>query len=145
MSWTAEKIETLKTMWADEAPIAEIASILSCTRNSVIGKAHRLKLSRRSKTSPQREPAKRGDCGGGTVLRIRNRLKHKPLPKPWLGDDADIPLEQRKTIFKLKNHHCRWPVGEPYTPGFFFCGHPSADLAGQAPYCTVHTKRALGK
>lgn len=58
--------------------------------------------------------------------------------------DAEIPVEQRKQLVELENHHCRFPVGDPCERDtFFFCGHPSADLIGGSPYCRGHALRAF--
>ena len=49
MSWTPEKEQKLRQLWKKGHSGSEIASMLgdNTTRNSVIGKAHRLKLERR--------------------------------------------------------------------------------------------------
>ena len=48
MSWTDERIERLKTMWANGATASQIADELGgVSRNAVIGKAHRLGLEQR--------------------------------------------------------------------------------------------------
>ena len=56
MSWTDERIERLKKMWADGATASQIADELGgVSRNAVIGKAHRLGLDARP------SPVKPGD------------------------------------------------------------------------------------
>jgi len=48
MSWTEERIDRLKSMWAEGATASEIAEKLGgVSRNAVIGKAHRLGLEAR--------------------------------------------------------------------------------------------------
>ena len=48
MSWTDERVVLLKKLWGEGKTAAEIAKALGgVTRNAVIGKAHRLKLSNR--------------------------------------------------------------------------------------------------
>jgi GcrA cell cycle regulator len=48
MSWTDERIDRLKTMWAKGATASQIADELGgVSRNAVIGKAHRLGLEQR--------------------------------------------------------------------------------------------------
>ena len=43
MSWTAERVELLKKLWADGLSASQIANELgNVTRNAVIGKVHRL-------------------------------------------------------------------------------------------------------
>jgi len=63
MSWTDERIETLKTMWEGGQTASQIADALGgVSRNAVIGKAHRLGLQARpspvkSHDSTASEPA----------------------------------------------------------------------------------------
>lgn len=72
MSWTEERIEQLKAMWAKGATASQIADELGgVSRNAVIGKAHRLGLearpspvkpgeekeSKKAKAAPAAEPA----------------------------------------------------------------------------------------
>ncbi len=63
MSWTDERVELLKKLWADGLSASQIAAELGgITRNAVIGKVHRLKLSARAKptnTAPRSRPAQR--------------------------------------------------------------------------------------
>ncbi len=56
MSWTDERIETLKTMWEGGQTASQIAEALGeVSRNAVIGKAHRLGL------QPRPSPVKPND------------------------------------------------------------------------------------
>ncbi|MEQ7872423.1 GcrA family cell cycle regulator [Sphingomonas sp. ASV193] len=59
MSWTDERIDRLKAMWAEGATASQIADELGgVSRNAVIGKAHRLGLeSRPSPVKPGEEKA----------------------------------------------------------------------------------------
>ena len=53
MSWTDERVETLKKMWAEGQSASQIAKELGgVTRNAVIGKVHRLGLSNRAGAGP---------------------------------------------------------------------------------------------
>ncbi|MBL4813185.1 MAG: GcrA cell cycle regulator, partial [Rhodobacteraceae bacterium] len=52
MSWTDERVETLKKMWGEGQSASQIAKELGgVTRNAVIGKVHRLGLSNRAGTT----------------------------------------------------------------------------------------------
>jgi GcrA cell cycle regulator len=53
--------------------------------------------------------------------------------------DKNIPADQRKTLFQLTAATCHWPVGDPKSPGFFFCGRPA--LADES-YCGPHCRAA---
>ena len=51
MTWTDERVETLKRLWIDGLSASQIAAELGgITRNAVIGKVHRLGLSGRAKS-----------------------------------------------------------------------------------------------
>jgi GcrA cell cycle regulator len=41
--WTNEKVETLIKLWGT-MPASKIGKLLDCTRNAVLGKAHRVGL-----------------------------------------------------------------------------------------------------
>ena len=59
MSWTEERIESLKTMWEAGQTASQIAEALGAvSRNAVIGKAHRLGLQARPSPVKPNEPAK---------------------------------------------------------------------------------------
>jgi GcrA cell cycle regulator len=42
---------------------------------------------------------------------------------------------KRLTLMQLTERTCKWPVGDPATEDFWFCGLPSS--AGK-PYCETH-------
>lgn len=50
-----------------------------------------------------------------------------------------IPVEQRLTLLQLGDTTCKWPIGDPLAPDFYFCGqHPDDGK----PYCEFHSRRA---
>ncbi|KQN27673.1 GcrA family cell cycle regulator [Sphingomonas sp. Leaf38] len=67
MSWTDERIETLKTMWEAGQTASQIAEALGgVSRNAVIGKAHRLELQARpSPVKPNDPEAKAAAAAAG--------------------------------------------------------------------------------
>ena len=79
MTWTDERVSLLKKLWMEGLSASQIAAELSggVTRNAVIGKVHRLKLSARAKpanVSPRpkaaaRPSAPRRPQSGGTMSR----------------------------------------------------------------------------
>ncbi|VXC89081.1 GcrA family cell cycle regulator [Sphingomonas sp. 8AM] len=59
MSWTEERIDTLKTMWEGGQTASQIAEALGgVSRNAVIGKAHRLGLQSRPSPVVSKEEAR---------------------------------------------------------------------------------------
>lgn len=149
MNWTDERIEDLKTLWSDGLSCSQIAESLGgITRNAVIGKVTRLGLDKRKphgneRSSWQRQPVRTGKRGqdGGLAFRLLKAQRPKieqPQPIP-MTQDQDIPIEQRKTLLELTNETCKWPVGDPGKPDFFFCGGESVP---GLPYCIHHGRVA---
>ena len=57
MSWTDERVEMLKKLWADGLSASQIAAKLGgVSRNAVIGKVHRLGLSNRVASATGMQP-----------------------------------------------------------------------------------------
>jgi GcrA cell cycle regulator len=61
MGWTEERVELLKKLWMEGLSASQIAGILGegVTRNAVIGKVHRLKLSGRAKPASSQHGRRR--------------------------------------------------------------------------------------
>src|SRR4051812_20746161 len=105
MSWTDERIELLKKLWADGLSASQIAAELGqVTRNAVIGKVHRLGLAGRAKvsTSSVARPARKAPApahrmaGAGAVMarptmRGNTALKVVAMPQ----DDAYAVIEDQ--------------------------------------------------
>ncbi len=47
---------------------------------------------------------------------------------------------KRLNLMQLTERTCKWPIGDPATEDFWFCGHPSE--AGK-PYCQAHVELAF--
>jgi GcrA cell cycle regulator len=150
MTWTDERIETLKKLWADGLSASQIAAELGgVTRNAVIGKVHRLGLSGRAKSPTSAAPRPRKPRSHGHVLRVpRSAVRGNNAlaaayevefeSEPELVDNI-IPLGQRRSLLELTEETCRWPIGDPGQADFFFCGgHTVSGL----PYCAYHSRVA---
>ncbi len=137
MTWTDERVEMLKKLWADGLSASEIAAELGgITRNAVIGKVHRLGLSGRAKSPSSAAPRPRKPRAHSHMLRVsrpsirgNTALAHAyefDLERePELLDNV-IPLGQRRTLLELTEETCRWPIGDPGSPTFSFAeGRPS--------------------
>jgi GcrA cell cycle regulator len=186
MSWTDERVETLKRMWGEGQSASQIAKELGgVTRNAVIGKVHRLGLSNRAggkddedevvaapvasatpaaarpeAAVPRPEPAAprveaarqaaaapAGSASNVTPLPLRKAIvpAGQPLPpQPSLNEISPEALAsvrevekraRRLTLMELTERTCKWPIGDPATDDFWFCGLPS--LPGK-PYCEAH-------
>ncbi|MCO4847300.1 MAG: GcrA cell cycle regulator [Yoonia sp.] len=188
MSWTDERVETLKKMWGEGQSASQIAKELGgVTRNAVIGKVHRLGLSNRAgsggsaaaKAAPKEKPA----------AKVATKAPAKPKAAPQATkaapssskpaepevlelDENGIPISaarraiipagqalppqpsaneispealakvsevekgsKRIGLMELTEKTCKWPVGDPATDDFWFCG--LSTLTGK-PYCEAH-------
>ena len=84
MSWTEERIERLKKMWADGATASQIADELGgVSRNAVIGKAHRLGLEQRpSPVKPGEEKEKKAAAAAAPAKAGAAPRADTPPPRP---------------------------------------------------------------
>jgi GcrA cell cycle regulator len=204
MSWTDERVETLKKMWAEGQSASQIAKELGgVTRNAVIGKVHRLGLSNRvgpgtpaedegtaasapAATTPSpAAPAKPAPAPRAVAPEPAPRpAPAAPVPQPVAAEPtappmdsstitfsptAPIPLRKaiipagqplppqpsaneispealasvrevekrakKLTLMELTERTCKWPIGDPATEDFWFCGLPSV---ASKPYCEAH-------
>jgi GcrA cell cycle regulator len=159
ISWTDDRVERLKALWLDGLSASQIAAELGgVTRNAVIGKVHRLGLSGRQKPQVQTgrptgatrakaptvprspvAPARpaRPVTIGNVALKSDDAVQIRPQPVQFV-EEGPIVFE-RVTILNLTENTCKWPVGDPGRPDFFFCGRKSES---GIPYCAYHARIA---
>ena len=84
MSWTDERIERLKNMWAKGATASQIADELGgVSRNAVIGKAHRLGLEQRpSPVKPGEEKEAKKPAAAAPAAAAPKPAPKAEAPKP---------------------------------------------------------------
>lgn len=152
MSWTEERVETLKKLWSDGLSASQIAAELChVSRNAVIGKVHRLGLSGRATTVSRRHGERRPrPARAVTMAKLRaasapvaGALALAPVGEPEIHGNV-IPFSQRRTFAELNSVSCRWPVGDPVTPDFFFCGGYTAEGFSYCPYHTLCAYQPAG-
>jgi GcrA cell cycle regulator len=133
VSWTDERVLMLKKMWTEGRTAAEIAKSLGggFTRNAVIGKAHRLKLS--SRLSPITPVVRKTSEAANTQVRPPVQ-RARPAPVP-----ARTIVTKGIKLIDLKERMCRWPLGDPKDPEFNFCG---CNTMNGLPYCADHAMMA---
>lgn len=183
MSWTDERVETLKKMWGEGQSASQIAKELGgVTRNAVIGKVHRLGLSNRAGSggnagkavkekpakpaAPKAPPKPKGtkaapaskpktpekeveelDENGIPISAARRAIIPAGQPLPPQPSANEISPEalakvseieksaKRIGLMELTEKTCKWPVGDPATDDFWFCGLP---VQQGKPYCEAH-------
>lgn len=151
MSWTDERVETLKKLWQEGHSASQIAKQLGgVTRNAVIGKVHRLGLSGRAAPSqparplykPARPPRAAAPAPAPQAIAPRRTVI---TDTPVATRPAQVPalpaIEEpgTATVLTLGTKMCKWPIGDPSSDGFTFCGRRAGD---GAPYCVEHARQA---
>ena len=161
LSWTDERVDRLRRLWIEGLSASRIAAELAggVTRNAVIGKVHRLGLSGRSKGAPAASAAKvrpslkpvdqapRPPVPQGAVTMIMRGDNPIALRGGVLGvtpirssGDNVVALAETVTIMDLREAMCRWPVGDPSSSEFRYCGGKAP--IGGGPYCAHHSRMA---
>ena len=156
--WTEDRVELLSKLWLNGVTAAEITSQLGgTTRNAVIGKAYRLGLSnqkRQKKTSHEEETEEAESAAVETDSAPIAETDDQEIALDALDADDDASegtvddatsarlaeaLSEKLQLMQLSEKTCKWPIGDPATDDFWFCGLPS--MPGK-PYCEPHNKLA---
>lgn len=135
-SWTDARETELRLMCASpERPSAGDMGIqLGVSRNTIIGKVARLGLmlpnhgsyNSHSGGRPRKSPERK-------TRFYAPPTQPEPTPEPI---DPPIPFDGKGvTLFELWEGTCRFPIGDPADPSFFFCGRQPH---GASPYCRLH-------
>ncbi len=148
MEWNDDTIARIRTLWAEGHSTAEIGRRMGVTKNAIVGKAHRLIL------PPRPSPIRRNPGEGHSPRPVAAKRASGPtLPSLEAAAPASRPLPTARPMPVLRTvpaqprpagrvSACCWPLGEPGTPTFRFCG----DSAMQAkPYCAEHAALAYVK
>ncbi|QLF69278.1 GcrA cell cycle regulator [Peteryoungia desertarenae] len=165
MNWTDERVEKLKRLWSEGLSASQIAAQLGgVSRNAVIGKVHRLNLPGRAKaggsTTAARTPKRPAPTAPRTnTYQARNTTATRTVARAaganMVKEDVDVdlieevrnvpstnvvvPISRRLALTELTERTCKWPIGDPMTDDFHFCGCETSDTS---PYCTYHGKMA---
>ena len=147
LTWTTERVEKLKELWAKGYSYGHIANVFGLTRNAVGGKIDRLGLGGRDRRIPltasernaRRNAARAFKRGGACIknghMEIPIWRPSKPLPiqKPVEAPPLNIGL------MKLKSHQCRYVTGKDGLATY--CGHDVLDRS----FCAQHYRLCYTK
>lgn len=149
--WTDKEDTALKSLWHRDVVLSHIAGILNKqfpdkvrTRNSVIGRAHRLGLGPR--TTAQQNGKK------GNKVKKMNQLAAQAVPEQAPAQPKSlkqvvkyVPKQYPRSakavsMMELTEKTCRWPIGEVEDKAnFHFCG---CEPKRGSVYCAEHYKLA---
>jgi GcrA cell cycle regulator len=145
-TWSEEMVIDLLKMWNARIVPSEVAVVLTqkytrvLTRSAVIGKLSRMGLA----TAPVEEPAgvrnpKSKETKPASANPFNTWTRRPPreprVPRSGAYVEVVVPEDQRKTLMDLDDSDCRWPIGDPRTDDFHFCGARKVDGAS---YCAYH-------
>ena len=157
MHWTEEAVEDLKRLASEGMSASFIAAAVgAASRNAVIGKANRIgirlngdgRASTPGRTRVAARPALRaarselaaGDRCPGDAFALG------PFPEPgeqrrpaWILGQAAVGEMRRVRFEEIRESACRWPLGDPRSGEFAFCG--LKPLEGYS-YCAGHCRMA---
>ena len=142
MEWNEETIARIRALWAEGHSTAEIGRKMGISKNAVVGKAHRLNLPARP--SPIRRGSGEKRASRPSVRRVTGPTLPalQSVPRPAVKAPVvlrPVPVQPRPAG---RVSSCCWPLGEPGTPEFRFCGDPTVPAK---PYCEEHAALAYVK
>ena len=73
MAWTDEMVEELKRLWAEGVTTGEIGRRLNISKNSIVGKVHRLGLSGRPSPIKKKSDSEKTEKSAKPATRARKK------------------------------------------------------------------------
>ncbi len=161
MDWTHEIIARLRLLWSEGHSTAEIGRRLGVSKNAVVGKAHRLELPARpspirrggdSEASRRSGPRRPVGPTLPPLVSVRAAPAEAPRrvePRVQAAVETEAAPPRRSPVLRAvarpsggRTSACCWPIGDPGTRTFKFCG---ADSLASKPYCAEHAQLAYVK
>jgi GcrA cell cycle regulator len=148
MLWTAEAVEDLKRLAFEGRSASVIARTLgAASRNAVIGKANRIgiklngdgRAARPGRVKAGAHRAQWAMPGAGAQGSVGALPREPERNAAWIFSDAEVGEMQRVRFEEICELACRWPLGDPRTGEFAYCGLTRAK--GQS-YCAGHCRIA---
>ena len=139
-------------MWQDGETAQAISNVIGKSRNAVIGKMNRMGVKRNETngeirtdagTTAESSVSKGNESEQATTKQEQTEAEVDDSDDDELIDPTkiyEINNEPRLSLMYLTNRTCRWPIGDPSTKNFWFCGKQSVI---DKPYCTEHSELAF--
>ena len=140
-TWTPERIEQLRSCVGNGMTCSQIAAAIGVSRNAVIGKIHRLGLSsgRPAGAGSRANCPPRARHPRGPTQRRLLRLAFARAPLDEILSGVVVISTHPCSLIDIDAHQCRWPIGDPASTNFLFCGN---DAIAGFTYCLGHARIA---
>lgn len=167
-SWDDQRVELAKKLWLEGQSCGQIGARLGISRNAVIGKLHRLKLTNAERPRTGKSHVRRPRAKVSRFTRKKPTplelvlMDGTPLPPREVTDiatvsvvdldegthtrtvhDVDDKGNERSRVVVEPRRHCRWPCidgAKGITPDQrIYCG---VQQVPGLPYCAHHARRA---
>ncbi len=109
LTWTDDRVEQLKKLWESGLSASQIAAELGNVTRNAV-------------------------IGKVHRLGLSGRAKSPSSAVP-----RQRPMSQRLSLLELNEATCHWPIGDPSSSEFFFCGGKALT---SLPYCAYHSRVA---
>ena len=140
-AWTDAVVARLKELRQGGWSASEIAAKLDCpSRNSVIGKLHRMGLPCPNIRRAQADGPRKQKLTRPSSPRIPRRVKAEAAAIPSVAPLPPISYEDCIELEHLEPSHCRWPV-EKDGQSMRYCGRKTCDRSSGV-YCSGHAEIA---
>ena len=100
-------------------------------------KAVPLAPARRSPVAPVKPSPRASSVAVPAV--VAHAVESQPIVVCAEVDEVVVPLSLKVTIVELRESMCKWPLGDPSSSEFRYCGSPAHS---GTPYCSHHGKLA---
>ncbi len=154
-SWSADEVETLKSLFSEGWTLERIGRKVGRSGAAVSGKLKRLGLMGQDgaevirvwtgMSKAQRE-VQRAKSRATVQAKIKTGL---PTLMTWGGNPKPVeryvdrlprnrrPFDPAKmvTTLELEPHHCRYPIGDPRSQSFRYCGETAIPGRSYCPDC----------
>lgn len=149
-NWTAESEQQLRTLWARGDLTRDIAGTIGCSKNAVVGKAHRLHLEPRpspikratanKQPPPRRAPERRRVSRPGEIRITASAPPTPPRRRVVVAFTPDPALATESPTTKV----CAYPLWTDATPKSArrYCGHP---VDPGSSWCAPHAAQCCSK
>lgn len=116
-------------------PVAKRVASTKSVKSEKVTKS--TKTAKNAKTAPKAKDVKKSDTTAKKSVEPK-KIVGRPIANRG-GNVHQRIVQHALEMANLKPNQCRWPIGDPDSENFHFCGNPV--FVGK-PYCYEHCKQA---